>query len=194
MSEQVQLVLGLGNPGIQYVASRHNLGFMAVEKLAEHYQVDLSLNKRDFNCLWGKTRAVGRNLILALPQTYMNLSGEAAHALAAYFRVEPAAIVAVYDDLDLNFGRIKISLNRGSGGHRGISSLIRHLQTEEFARLRLGIGRPQYGEAVERYVLSGFYPEQKAGLDEFLDKAKKCLVDMVEDGVNVAMQTRNRNT
>ena len=193
MNEQLQLVLGLGNPGIQYAATRHNMGFMAVELLAAHYQVSLNLDKRNFNCWWGKAKVGGRNLVLALPQTYMNLSGEAAHALAAYFRIEPAAMVAVYDDLDLNFGQIKISLNRGSGGHKGISSLMQHLQTEGFARLRLGIGRPQYSEAIERYVLSGFYPEQQAGLEQFLEKAKECLVAMVEGGVTSAMQLYNRN-
>lgn len=189
----VQLVVGLGNPGLQYANSRHNMGFMVVDSLAQHLQVSLTADKRKFHSIWGETRLGGRKLILAFPQTYMNLSGGAVAALAAYYRIEPAAIVVVYDDLDLAFGRLKINISRGAGGHKGIASIIEHLDTTEFVRLRVGIDRPRFNEPAERYVLANFYPEQKEGLGKIVDTARECLLTMVEEGANSAMQKYNRN-
>jgi PTH1 family peptidyl-tRNA hydrolase len=186
------LVAGLGNPGPRYANTRHNLGFMAVEALAGHYQASLSLEQRNFNCRWGKTRVGSRNLILALPQTFMNLSGHAVRALASYFRVETKDIIVVHDDLDLDFGRIKISLKRGAAGHRGVASLLDCLDSDDFARLRLGIGRPLPGEPVEGYVLHEFYPQQQAALAEMLSQAGQCLISMIEQGVDKAMGIYNR--
>jgi PTH1 family peptidyl-tRNA hydrolase len=191
-SAPLQLILGLGNPGEQYAGTRHNLGFMALETLASHYNIDLRLEKKAFNCRWGKIRLGSRNLILALPHTFMNLSGRTARSLASYFQVEAEAIAAVHDDLDLEFGRIKISVNRGGGGHKGVDSLRDHLGSDAFARLRLGIGRPLYGEAADRYVLNSFYPEQKAALAGFLENARQCLLVMIEEGPIAAMQVFNR--
>jgi PTH1 family peptidyl-tRNA hydrolase len=106
--------------------------------------------------------------------------------------VETEAIAAVHDDLDLEFGRIKISVNHSGGGHKGVASLCDHLDSDAFVRLRLGIGRPLYGEAADRYVLNSFYPEQQAALAGFLENARRCLTVMIEEGITAAMQVFNR--
>jgi PTH1 family peptidyl-tRNA hydrolase len=185
------LIVGLGNPGPRYAATRHNIGFAAVTELAQHYQTELRMNRR-FNCLCGQTKTGSGNLILALPQTFMNLSGYAVQTLAAYYRISAEAIAVVHDDLDLDFGRIKLSRQRGAAGHRGVSSLLECLESQDFARLRLGIGRPNWGEAVESYVLNEFYPQQKDGLAQLLDQARQCLLYMIEEGVDKAMGLINR--
>jgi PTH1 family peptidyl-tRNA hydrolase len=190
-TSDLALIVGLGNPGPRYANTRHNLGFQAVEALAGHYRIALRLERR-FNCLWGQTRVNSRNLILALPQTFMNLSGYAVQSLAAYFRISPESIAVAHDDLDLDFGRIKLSRQRGAAGHRGVSSLLDCLDSPDFIRLRLGIGRPLFAEAVESYVLNQFYPEQKSGLPELLALAQQCLLCMIEEGADKAMGIFNR--
>ena len=189
----VELIVGLGNPGAQYAASRHNVGFMVVASLARHWQTALTDDKKKFHSMWGEAWLGSRKIRMALPQTYMNLSGGAVSALAAYFRIAPAAIVVVYDDLDLEFSRLKISVNRGSGGHKGITSIIDELDTEEFVRLRVGIGRPRFAEPTERYVLGNFYPDQQVALEAMIEQARCCLLAIVEEGVTAAMQKFNRN-
>ncbi len=189
----VKLVVGLGNPGPQYAGSRHNMGFMVLDSLAAHFNVTLNIDKKKFHSQWGEIRLGARKIILAQPQTYMNLSGEAVQALASYFHIESSAIVVVYDDLDLGFGRLKINVNRGAGGHKGIASIIDYLDTEEFVRLRVGIDRPRFAEAVERYVLSNFYPDQKQDLEKVVENARLCLLAILEDGPVAAMQKFNRN-
>jgi PTH1 family peptidyl-tRNA hydrolase len=186
----IQLIIGLGNPGPEYANSRHNLGFMALRRLADCAQAEFSNHKR-LSCLLAKTGSAGARLLLALPQTYMNLSGRSASALTRYFELDPSQLLVVYDDLDLEFGRMKINLNRGAGGHRGVQSIIDHLGSAAFARLRLGIGRPRFQEAVDEYVLRGFYPEQKPLLPELLEQAKERLLCLWREGPLAAMQRYN---
>ena len=189
----VELIVGLGNPGAQYAASRHNVGFMVVESMARHWQTELRADKKKFYSRWGEARLGSRKILMALPQTYMNLSGEAVSALANYFDIAPAAIAVVYDDMDLDFGRLKVNVNRGSGGHKGVASITDHLDTEEFVRLRVGIGRPRFAEPAERYVLGNFYPDQQDGLEAMLEQATRCLLAIVEAGAEAAMREFNRN-
>lgn len=193
------LIVGLGNPGTKYSKTRHNIGFMAVDCLAEANSV--RLNKSNFTSRWGKGSINGREIILAKPQTYMNLSGEAVKLLAGYFRIEPKNIIVIHDDVDLEFGAIRIRLKGGSGGHKGVESIIEHFGTSNFPRIRLGIGRPK-NEAeglrlkaegdVADYVLSQFNSEEKDMLKQMLDRAKEAVDVVLKDGIEKAMNRFNK--
>ncbi|MEW5911958.1 MAG: aminoacyl-tRNA hydrolase [Thermodesulfobacteriota bacterium] len=180
------LVLGLGNPGSEYAGSRHNLGYAVTSRLAD--RCGLALIKSGHHSRWDKGRVAGTQVVLAQPQTYMNRSGEAARSLADYFRVPLHRLWAVHDDLDLELGRLKVSLGGGSGGHKGVASLIDHLGGEDFGRLRVGIGRPRFDEPVEQFVLSGFYADQKPLVAETVQAATDCLQLIISQGPQAAMQ------
>ncbi|MFH1035709.1 MAG: aminoacyl-tRNA hydrolase [Pseudomonadota bacterium] len=179
------LILGLGNPGPRYADNRHNLGFLVVAELAGRLGVPLS--RRGHNSLWGEGRLAGRKVILAQPQTYMNLSGQAAQSLMSYFDLPPERVVVVHDDLDLEPGRLKLATKGGAGGHKGVASLLAHLGSGQFLRLRVGIGRPRHGEAVEDYVLSGCYADQRELFQEAVRQAADCLEVIVALGATAAM-------
>src|SRR3989304_1474657 len=155
------LIVGLGNPGTKYKDTRHNIGFMAVDSLAEANVV--KLNKRGFQSGWAKGHIAGKEVVLLKPQTYMNLSSEAVQGISGYFHIEPKDILVIYDDIDLEFGSVRIRPGGGSGGHRGMASIIEHLCANDFPRIRLGIGRPkERGQGdVADYVLSSLTPDEK---------------------------------
>lgn len=183
------LVLGLGNPGPQYADTRHNLGFMVVAELAR--RLGASLTRRGHSSLWGEGRLAGRKIILAQPQTYMNLSGQAAQGIMGYFDLPLERLVVVHDDLDLEAGRLKVATGGGAGGHKGVASLIAHLHSAQFLRLKVGIGRPRFGEAVEDYVLSGFYADQRETIQQAVREATDCLEVIVALGTTAAMNKYN---
>ncbi len=180
------LVLGLGNPGSRYDGTRHNLGADVVRELGRRH--GLGLGRQSLSALWEKGRVGGVNVILALPQTYMNLSGQAAASLMHYFDVGPDRLVVVHDDLDLELGRLKIARKGGSGGHKGVQSLIQHLGDGEFIRLKVGIDRPRYDEPVESYVLNGWYADQRELVEKVVAMAADCLEAILNRGVAEAMQ------
>jgi PTH1 family peptidyl-tRNA hydrolase len=186
----VKLIVGLGNPGLIYAGSRHNIGFMVVKSLARSLKVVL---KRDssVSALVGKTNYGQYNLVLALPQTFMNLSGIAVKALLKKFKVSPQELLVVCDDLDLELGRVKIRPHGSSGGQRGMVSIIEHLGTQEFSRLRVGIGRPRNPADAARYVLSGFLRKEKAIVEETKEDAVRCALSWVENGIIITMDTFN---
>jgi PTH1 family peptidyl-tRNA hydrolase len=189
------LILGLGNPGPKYRGTRHNYGAMAVCTLAERAGVGLSrggMTTRKLKSLWGKGLVGRRQTVLALPQTYMNLSGQAAAALCSYFDLEPEQVIAVHDDLDLEAGRLKVARRGGAGGHKGVRSVTQHLGTDQFVRLKMGIGRPRYGEPVERYVLDGAYSDQRELIKQMVENAADCLEEIIAQGVEAAMQKFHR--
>ncbi|MFZ5585138.1 MAG: aminoacyl-tRNA hydrolase [Thermodesulfobacteriota bacterium] len=184
------LVAGLGNPGPRYAATRHNLGFMAVEELAA--RLGVGITRKGHQSLWGEGRLGGRKLILALPQTYMNLSGQAVASLMHYFDLEPQRVVVVHDDLDQEPGRLKVARKGGAGGHRGVASILEHLGDDRFVRLKLGIGRPRYDEGIEDYVLCGFYADQRGLFENVVKAAAECLEVIVTEGPQAAMQRYHR--
>lgn len=190
LPEGPALILGLGNPGPRYAGTRHNLGFMAVEELAR--RVNIALTRGGHHSQWGEGRSRGRKLILALPQTYMNLSGQAATSLMAYFDIAPARLVVAHDDLDLAPGQLKVALKGGAGGHKGVASIIQALGDDRFLRLKIGIGRPRFGEAVEQFVLDGPYPDQREALQKAVDEAAQCLEVILAHGPAEAMQRFHR--
>ena len=148
----MRLILGLGNPGPEYDGTRHNVGFAVVDELARRHGVDLSRVRH--RARFGTGRIGAEPVLLALPQTYMNLSGEAAKPLMAYHGVAPADLVVVHDEADFEPGVVRIKQGGGAAGHKGIQSLVQHLGTPEFPRVRIGIGRPPGGPSrMEKWVL-----------------------------------------
>ncbi|MFZ5898954.1 MAG: aminoacyl-tRNA hydrolase, partial [Bacillota bacterium] len=164
----IKAVIGLGNPGDTYAATRHNMGFMVVDQLA--CILNIRVSTRQCFSLTGEARRGNAALVLAKPQTFMNLSGRAAAALLDRFGLFTSEMLVVCDDMDLPFGRLRLKAKGGSGGHRGMQSIIESLGTDQFPRLRVGIGR---GEDVVDYVLGRFSEEEQAVLAEVIDAAAR---------------------
>ncbi|KUK81331.1 MAG: Peptidyl-tRNA hydrolase [Pelotomaculum thermopropionicum] len=186
----MKLIVGLGNPGCKYAATRHNVGFMALDRLAADAGVEIK--KKMFKSLAGRGMIGRENVILAKPQTFMNLSGEAVGLLLGWFKLNPADLIVVYDDLDLPPGNMRVRSGGGSGGHKGMQSIIKVLGTQNFPRIRIGIGRPPViGFETADYVLSRFSPGEVKKFEEVLEMAAKAVRCIVLDGVERAMNLYN---
>jgi len=183
--DRFRLIVGLGNPGEKYRRTRHNMGFMVVDRLAHTHGI--LLERRKFNVLFGRGKVGSRQVILAKPMSYMNLSGPAARDLAFFFKLEMQDIVVIHDDIDLVFGQIKIKEKGGNGGHNGVKSLIEALGTGEFTRLRVGIGRPETRQRVRAYVLAGFDAQQETLLEDVIATAQDAAETILFKGVPEAM-------
>jgi PTH1 family peptidyl-tRNA hydrolase len=187
--EQVRLVVGLGNPGAKYAATRHNIGFRVVDRLAAEFGIDIGREK--FNAQFGRGRMTGLDVVLAKPLAYMNLSGPPVRAVADYFRIPLQTVVVVHDDIDLDYGRIKIKAKGGHGGHNGIRSVINAFGGGDFTRLRVGIGRSGAGVQVADYVLDLFTREEAAQLPHLIDRARDAVVTILSKGTKVGMNQFN---
>ena len=183
------LIAGLGNPGRKYQFTRHNLGFRVIETLAQNHQIPL--NQKKFQSIFGQGIIEGHKVQLLLPQTYMNLSGVAVGHWIRYLHSNPDHLVVVHDDLDLPCGRMRIVTKGGAGGHRGVLSLIEHLQTNVFIRLRVGVGRPPEDQPPEVYVLETIPASRRADLDQLVEEARLALEMILRDGVERAMNGLN---
>jgi peptidyl-tRNA hydrolase, PTH1 family len=183
----MRLIVGLGNPGREYAWTRHNLGWQVVAYLAEEWRIPLS--KKSLESVWGQGRVGRETVILAQPTTFMNLSGQAVSLLSSYFKLSPENLLVVHDDLDVPLWRIKIVERGGPGGHRGILSLISQLHTEEFLRVKLGIGRPPAMMPTENYVLSHFPAEEAENVTQLIERAAQAVVTLLGEGL-AAAQTR----
>jgi len=174
----VKLIVGLGNPGKRYKFQRHNIGFEIVEELASRNSI--SLAKRSFKAIIGVGSIEGEAVILANPQTYMNLSGESVSSLMGYYRIIPEDLLVVHDDLDFDLGRMKLVFSAGGAGHRGVGSIMESLGTKAFYRLRVGIGRPPERMDPADFVLqkfpSGSEDLVKGLIDSAVDKIKEFLL------------------
>jgi len=187
--EPQTLVVGLGNPGAEYAATRHNVGLRAAAQLARVH--DIPLRHTRHRSIYGEGRIGDAWVLVALPQTFMNNSGEAVARLAAYYDAAPSAIVVVCDDLSLPLGKLRIRRRGSAGGHKGLQSIIHALDTSEFARLRIGIGpRPRRVNAVE-FVLSAFTPRESKVIDEQIIVAGNALRTLIADGIEEAMNAHN---
>ncbi|MFD1736902.1 aminoacyl-tRNA hydrolase [Bacillus salitolerans] len=153
----MKVIIGLGNPGREYAQTRHNVGFITIDELAMRHQIPL--DKEKFKALYGSGIMNGEKVILLKPLTYMNLSGEAVRPIIDYFNVDIDDIVVIYDDLDLPVGKVRLRAKGSAGGQNGMKSIIQHIGTQEFKRIRIGIGRPQNGMKVPDYVLGKFVGE-----------------------------------
>jgi peptidyl-tRNA hydrolase, PTH1 family len=189
----VKLIVGLGNPGLIYSGSRHNIGFAVLKSLARSLRISF---KRDslVSSLVARDKLLQQDVVLALPQTYMNLSGIAVKALLKKFKVDLKDLLVVCDDLDLELGKIKIRPQGSSGGQRGMESIIKHLGTEDFCRLRIGIGRPKSSQDAAKYVLSGFLRKEKTTVKQIEEDAVSCCMSWVENGIVETMNVFNIGT
>jgi PTH1 family peptidyl-tRNA hydrolase len=187
----LKLIVGLGNPGVKYEYNRHNVGFLFVDKFAERYGIELEIKKK--KAVFGRGRLDHEDVVLLKPQTFMNLSGEAVLYLASFLKVKTTDIVVVADDTELPFGRIRIRRNGGSGGHNGIRSLIYSLKSENFPRVRFGIGRPDIHSQKELcdYVLEDFSTEEMKLFEKESDKVVDALFVMMTDSIDEAMNQFN---
>jgi peptidyl-tRNA hydrolase, PTH1 family len=184
-----RLIVGLGNPGREYSRSRHNVGFMVADELGRKWGVRYSHRWSDAQV--GVGRAAGLGVAIAKPQTYMNLSGDSVRGLLKRLRLEPTTLVVVYDDLDLPLGRVRIRENGSAGGHRGVQSIIDRLGTQDFLRVRLGIGRPDPRGAAE-YVLAEFSEAERIELKDAVSRAAEAVAVALAEGSAAAMNRFNR--
>jgi len=195
----MKLIAGLGNPGRIYIDSRHNIGFLALKRLSQVYRAPLKKEK-GISSFSGKARIGREYVILAKPTTFMNLSGIAIKALLAKYKIDLANLLVVCDDLDLEFGRMRLKTSGSSGGHRGLDSIINSLGSQEFARLRIGIGRPDYSRAkrtkdqVRRYVLSSFSKKEKEENLELIKRGVECCKVWASEGAWQSMNIFNRRS
>jgi len=188
----VKLIAGLGNPGEQYQSSRHNLGFLTLDYLAGRH--DIPLKKQGFEALFGKGKIGNERVLLAKPQTYMNLSGIALERLVSYFRVDIKDLIVVHDDLDLPFETIRLKKGGGEGGHKGLMSIVQHVGSADFLRVRIGIGKPMRKAMVEKYVLSPFAEEEQNAVPSILAVACDVVGEVILSGVETAMQRYHGKT
>ena len=189
-AEGISVIAGLGNPGPRYETSRHNAGFLVTDELAR--RAGVVLQERKFRAAWARGLVAGHPVLFVKPLTFMNLSGEAVGAVLRYFGASPGALLVIHDDLDLPVGRLRLARGGGAGGHRGVLSIVDHLGTVDFPRLRLGIGRPRFGEAVEAFVLEPPYPDERAAFEESVFRAVEAAEDLVRSGIETAMNRYNR--
>ncbi len=185
----MKLIVGLGNPTAQYNGTRHNVGFSVISELAEQYNIDIGGRKH--KAVYGKGVIAGHKVILAMPQTFMNLSGESVRELADYYKLKPEQIIVVYDDINLPVGKLRIRKKGSAGGHNGMKNIIRHLGTEQFPRVRVGVGeKPKYMDLAD-YVLSRFDKMELEDIRQGCTNACHAISLMLKDGIDEAMNQYN---
>jgi PTH1 family peptidyl-tRNA hydrolase len=192
VTESPALVAGLGNPGPEYADHRHNVGFQVIEVLARSHGLTFS-RRKELKAHVAEGQIAGRAVLLAKPQTYMNLSGRALGRLQRTYEIPPEQILIVYDDLDLPLGRLRMRPEGGSGGHKGMRSIIDVLGTQAFPRLRVGVDRPPGRMDPAEYVLRPFDEEQQELLDDVLERAVAAIECWLVDGIVAAMDEFNRS-
>jgi len=192
MAPSPLLVVGLGNPGREYAATRHNVGWMAVDRLAS--DLGAPEPRKKFHGEFAKGSLEGRDVFLLEPGTYMNDSGRSVAAAVGFFRVDPANMIVIHDELDLGFGDVRLKLGGGHAGHNGLRSIVAHLGTADFVRVRVGIGRPPAGFTGDMadWVLSPFYASERADLADVVGRAAGAVRRVVE--VGLAEATKETNT
>jgi PTH1 family peptidyl-tRNA hydrolase len=184
------LIVGLGNPGTEYHSTRHNVGFRCADALAEAHGLAFDPKKKS------KARIAegvigGKRVLVVKPQTYMNLSGSSVQGLAAFYKITADRIIVVFDDLDLPLGMLRIRPTGGSGGHKGLTDIIQRLGTQDFPRIRFGIGRPPGRMDPAAYVLQGFSPDELPVVEQTVARALKAVETWLTDGIETAMNRYN---
>jgi PTH1 family peptidyl-tRNA hydrolase len=188
--ENVFLIVGLGNPGAEYAQTRHNAGFLLVEKLAAKWKGDWA-NEKKFRARIAKAERDGKKVLLCEPQTFMNLSGETVGALKDFYQLPLKQVLTAVDDADLPFGEIRLRASGSSGGHHGLESIEQHLASREFARLRIGIGRKDGAREITNHVLGKFDLAENELLKKVLERASNQIETWLEDGIEKAMNQFN---
>lgn len=182
------LIVGLGNPEEEYSNTRHNMGFNVINKLAEEYKIDVNKNK--FDALLGTGSIEGEKVILLKPQTYMNLSGKSIIQVVNFYKIPLQNVFVIYDDIDIAPGLIRIRKKGSSGSHNGMKSVVAELNSEDFARIRVGIGKPENNDMIN-YVIGKIPKEGQEPLEEGVLKAKQAVVEILKNGLDRAMNKFN---
>lgn len=181
------LIVGLGNPGSQYENTRHNIGFKVVDNIAKEYNIEF--NRQKFKGVCGEGFINGEKVILLKPTTYMNLSGESIREVVDFYKLSNDNVLVIYDDISLDVGRLRIREKGSAGGHNGIKSIIAHLGTDIFPRIKVGVGQPNVD--LVNYVLGKFSKEEMEVLNESIDASTKAVKDIISDDVKIAMNVYN---
>jgi PTH1 family peptidyl-tRNA hydrolase len=184
------LLIGLGNPGSEYAKTRHNIGFEVIEKLSKDYNIPLDFKKHKAVC--GKGVIEGEKVLLAQPQTYMNASGESVRELMDYYKVSEEEIIIVYDDITLAVGQLRVRPKGSAGGHNGIKSIIHNIGTQEFPRVRVGVGDKPKGWDLVDHVLGRFPKEEEPFVREGIERAAKACTTILLEGTEEAMNRFNQ--
>lgn len=185
------LIVGLGNPENEYEKTRHNMGFCVVNKIAKEFGIDITKTK--FNSLYGTGIINGQKVILLKPQTYMNLSGSAVIDFMDFYKLDLENLVVIYDDVDVDIGSIRIRKKGSSGSHNGMKSIVNMLQSEEFTRIRVGIGKPEHSHDMINYVIGKINDEEQEKLEPGIDMAKEATIELINNGVDIAMNKFNKS-
>ena len=183
------IIAGLGNPGSKYEKTRHNVGFQVIDRLASKYHIDMNTKKHKAICGTGVIEGV--KVLLVKPQTFMNLSGESIREAVDYYKIDPEDIIVIYDDISLEPGQLRIRLKGSAGGHNGIKNIIAHLGTQEFPRIKVGVGAKPPKMDLADYVLSRFGAEEQKIMDEAFGEAAEAAVMMMTTGAERAMNHYN---
>lgn len=186
----MKLIVGLGNPGIRYAMTRHNVGFWVIDQLSEEWGVPVRQEK--WNAFMGSGRVAGEQVVLLKPLTYMNLSGEAVRPALSWLKGSSDDLVVIYDDLDLAPGQIRLRQKGSSGGHRGMQSIIDHLGTNAIKRVKIGIGRPEGRQPVSDYVLSSFSSSEEELIAEAVERSVAAVRTFMETSFVEAMNRYNK--
>ena len=183
------LIVGLGNPEEEYARTRHNMGFDTINKISEEHNI--KVNKTKFNSLYGTGTIAGEKVILVKPQTYMNLSGEAVRDFMNFYKIPADKILVIYDDLDIEPGIIKIRKKGGPGTHNGMKSVVNEIKTENFPRIRVGIGNPEYKNDLLNYILTRIPDEEYKILEKSTQYAAEAVEEIIKNGIDSAMNKYN---
>ena len=183
------LIVGLGNPENEYAHTRHNMGFDTINQIAKNNNIQITKNK--FKGLCESTIIQNQKVILLKPQTYMNLSGESVKEVAEFYNLKPEEIIVIYDDIDIEKGHIKIRKKGGAGSHNGMKSVVEELQSTDFARIRVGIGQPEFKSDMINYVIGKVPQEEQEILQQGVEKAAKAVEEILKNGIDIAMNKFN---
>ena len=186
----MHIIVGLGNPGKKYANTRHNLGYITVEQLADRFGIKIEKSK--FKSLVGEGNIAGQKVLLMKPETYMNNSGEAVRAAMEFYKIDPENLLIVYDDLDIPLGKIRIRSAGSAGTHNGMRSVIRLLGEDGFPRIRIGIGTDKNTGNLVDYVIGGFTKEEVAPLENACLEAVDAIICYLENGIEIAMNRYNK--
>lgn len=185
----MKVIVGLGNPGYRYALTKHNIGFWVIDRLSHEWRIPL--NKEKWKAEVGEGMVNNEKVLLAKPLTFMNLSGESVRQICDFFQLHMDDLLVIYDDLDLPVGKIRLRLKGGSGGHNGMKSIIGHLQTEQFKRMKIGIGRPEGSISISDYVLAPFRKDERLKIEEAVEQSAQAVHDWLHVDFNHAMNHFN---